>query len=313
MIFYDQDLSRYETCPRLAQLHRIYEPPNWPVREAVKQFFPRGIYAIMRGESPDDTVMAFLDQAANPGFTYPEGEPYVLAQDFACWLDGALRVIFEDLGELEYSQLDLYRVGENHLHVDGWRDSNNVIHVYRITGNLEDRDMRWPELCALAFEDVEVKIHAYKLPYARSGRLLSPLCMSYQHPTVSSNYRLARLEQDSSFAKSYKKIARWEIQPKVEWGEWRHGIDRDQCMNQIKDIYSSSPISDSYKKSQLRGTIEQLMMSLEKPHPKLREKCHDCIMWGLCHGDKDERARFRIPEKQAYDQFEKAMVTNGSR
>ncbi len=299
MIFEAEHFSQFEYCPRYPSIFRNFEPPQWPIREAIKQFMAMGIRGIMAGEAPELTVERLLASGASPGFTYPQGEPYIVVQDHACWLEGVLRLIQEECGMLD--QLPVYPIGngENHVHIEGWRGEGGV-HIFRASANFEspeDRTVQWPELCALALSGDEVFVHVFRLPSLRNGRILSPLVMAYQHPAIDNiRYRIARLYDEPEFGKNWKKIARWEIQPSVSWEEWRIGIERDKALPQIREVYSVSPILDEYERKRLIYDIDKMCSAMEmsNTYPRFREACQRCVFQGLCHGDQESRSQYRV-------------------
>jgi len=299
MILEVKHASEFERCPRLPGLRKSFEPEKYPVREATKLFFERGLRSIFIGEPPGATVWGFTDEAAGRGYLYGKGEPYTIAQDFACWLDGTLRLVIE--GGIDREPLRLYQLGEHCLHVDGWTDTEGRIHLYRAVSRLGDQALRWPELAVLAFEpEKEVFIHQYCLPQTRGGRLLSPLSIGYKHPKIENNpIRLARLDLDGkeqNFKNTWKKIGRWEC-PDIPWAEWRQGIDKDQCLDMIEETYSP-PMLDAEQAYAVKGDLEKMAVVMEKPAswPRYREACPGCFYQGLCHGDRDSRKTY-IPLK----------------
>lgn len=309
MIFDAQDFSRAEKCFRFPQLFHVFEPPRWPVRDAVKFHLEMGIRGMMAGESPELTVQHFIAQAARPGFTYPPCEPYFLAQDYASWLDGALRLIKEECGQLE--QLPIYRVENHEISVEGWTDGEKC-HLFRASASNPDSGEKvcWPELCVVGLDGREVVVHSFKLPSVRNGRLHSPLVMAHQHPTfVHVQYRLARLYDEPDFNKNWKRIARWEIQPNPSWDEWRLGIDRDKCLDQIRQTHTVSPM-DSREKERLVYDISAMCNAISKPtiYPRLRENCQGCIFSGLCHGDEDSRAEYQPVGQEYLQRYQQMMA-----
>jgi hypothetical protein len=267
----------------------------------------------MARSGTESTVEAFLSEAASPGYTYPNGEPYTLVQDHAAWLDGALRLIQEEFQPME--QLPLYRIGEHHVSVEGWV-SEDKLHLFRASSTLKrDGDgsaaMRWPEFCLCAFDSREIEVHNYLLPSVRKGRLISPLCMAYQHPSFANiNYRLAKIDGDKDFAKSWKKIARWEIQPNPSWEEWRRGIEKDKCIDAIRETYIICPTLDEGERKRLLYDIEQMCSAQEKPSifPRYRERCPACTFRGLCHGSAEDRSEYTPVNLEEIARFQKRAM-----
>lgn len=296
MIFSADSFSQFERCPRFPQLYRTFEPPAWPIRDAVKQFFETGIRGIMAGESPELTVSEFLAKAASPGYLYPEGDHYAMAHDHASWLEGALQIVKEENPNLE--QLPLYSIGNYQIDIGGWTDGA-VTHVFRASSRLHSaiKTLRWPELCICAFGSTEVHVHNFSLPQVRDGRLNSPLCTAYQHPSfVNIQYRLSRLYDEPEFNKNWKRIGRWEIQPNPSWEEWRLGIERDKCIDKIRETYTLSPTLDSAERDRLLFDIEAICTAMERPtiYPRYRETCQSCVFNRLCHGSSDDRNEYQV-------------------
>src|SRR5208282_2118841 len=106
-----QDFSDYEFCPRLVQLGKTVEPISWPVRHAVKRYLLEGVRHLVAGESTDlvcwEVPAAFLDEAGERGYQHAiplmshDRNAYTLIRDYACWLEGALRIVAELGLELE--------------------------------------------------------------------------------------------------------------------------------------------------------------------------------------------------------------------
>lgn len=308
MIFDAASFSQFENCPRYPQLYRTFEPPLRPIRDVCKRFFESGIRGVMAGESPELTVQSFLAAAASPGFLYPEGEHYQMAQDYASWLDGALRIILEENPSLE--QLPLVLVGDHHVHLEAWEGSDGI-HIFRASTSLNDRTVRWPELVGLAAFGSELHIHVFHLPSVRDGRLISPLVTAYQHPSFTNiQYRIARLFDEDEFSKSWKKVSRWEIQPNPSWPEWKLGIDRDKAIDKIRQVYTVANEMDDSEKERLIFNIEALCVAMESPtiYPLLREKCQKCIFNGLCHGDADSRRDYKILGPEEIERIKKISI-----
>lgn len=301
MTFAASELSQFEVCPRLPQIMRIYEPPQWPIREAVKQFLERGIRGMFFGNAtPEELKREFIDYAANPGFVYPgHAEPFILANDYADWIEGALEIIQEERFDYGLTYLPLYDVGPYQMHVEGWIDRDENIHLFKASSVLGGRQLYWPEIAVLGLTGKEVIMENYRLPSVRDGRLVSPLCMGFKHPSFDINIRIARLYDEPEFNKNWKKTARWEIEPKVEWMEWRRGIEHDQCLDQVRETYRISPILDVTERNKIIYDVEHMCSTMEKPHmwPRFREACQSCVFTKLCHGDEQSRALFRVNEE----------------
>lgn len=294
MIFDAKSFSKFELCPRLPQLERTFNPPRLLVREAVKLFLESGIRRIMARLPIEEMIQSFLSEAASPGFIYPEGEAFTLVQDHASWLDGALRLIEEEFQPME--QLPLYRIGEHHISVEGWTDGEEA-HIFRCHSTLGARELRWPELALTGLDGRAIAVHVYRLPQCRNGRLLSPLSMAYKHPSFANiQYRLAKIDGDKNFKSSWKKEARWEIQPPIEWREWRQGIERDKCLDAIRETYTINPTLDDSERDRLIFDIEQMVEAQNRPSifPRYRERCSSCSFKGLCHGSAEDRSEYAV-------------------
>jgi hypothetical protein len=309
MIFHADELSLFETCPRLPQISRIYEPPRYPIREGIKQYLEQGIRALMfGGGNPEDMRNLFIGTASSPGFIYPKNaEPFILASDHADWLEGALELI---KAEFEPMQLmPVYKIGNYQLHIEGWLDKDENVHLFRAKANLLERKLYWPEIAALALTGKEVSIHVYRLPSVREGRLVSPLNMAYKHPTFNVNLRLARLYDEPEFNKNWKKVARWEVSPAIKWEEWALGIERDKCLDQIRETFTISPILDAQGRDKIRFDIEHMCAVMEKPHiwARFREACQSCYFSKLCHGDEASRDEYKIVDPEALEKYQKSL------
>jgi hypothetical protein len=142
------------------------------------------------------------------------------------------------------------------------------------------------------------------------GRLTTPLNMAYQHPTFANiQYRLSRLYDEPDFGPNWKRIGRWEIQPNPPWEEWRLGIERDQCIDKIREIYTVANDMDDSEKERLLFDIEAVCVAMERPsmYPRLRETCQRCVFLKLCHGTADERKEFKVIETSEIERFAKRL------
>lgn len=301
MTLSSQSLSDAEFCMRLAMLHSAYQLGRLPVREAAKEHFYRGIAAIVAEtkDVPDSQSSAFIDQASSPGFTYPEGDHYILASDYFSWLDGALRLV-EEQSAKGLHPLPLIPLEGHHLAADNaYEDSQGGVHVFRVSSDLGNDRVHWPELLAfLASKAWTLKVHTYRLPAARNGRLPSPLCLAYVHP-LGTQIRLARLDKEKvAFTTKWKRRGRWEM-PEIEWKEWRKGIDLDQCMALIceeRTVALPSPEEADEIQKDAALMVRQLTifeeMTLEERlagYPRHREACQSCLFERFCHGAGEER------------------------
>lgn len=258
------------------------EPPRLPIREAAKRVFRAGVRQVLLNldqSAPDD----FLSDAGRRGFIYPpDCEAYYLAQDFACWIEGAMRVV-EELG-LDVRELSPLRVGDERLSLDGFISAQDILHLFRIS---DDGDDKWDSLCAQLFIPSEIHIHSLHLPSVRAGRLPSPLVMLYKHPSLNL-LRLAPLEGES-FSAKWKRSARWES--RYEWKDWREGIDRDRCLDRIYS-HSTIPLKGSEELLEIRSDIEIISPLISSNSPRKREVCGRCLYHQFCHGDSNDRSQF---------------------
>lgn len=277
MIYAAQDFSDFERCARIPKIRKQWEPERWPVREAAKQHFYAGLF-----RDPETVADDFLVEAAGRGFEYPDGEPYSLAKDYSSWLDGALRIITEHYSAEPINPIQL---GADQFLINGF-SSETGINVVRVVHELGDRNLRWPELIALAVgEYSEVVIHQIKLPGIRKRRLPSPLCLSYRQP-ITGSLRLARLDAEKiNFGPAWKRVGRWEV-PEVGWKEWRLGIDKDRCLQSIIETYSVPGIKSEERRKVLTD-IEHFQVLMSKTiHPRKWEMCESCVFKGVCHDSK---------------------------
>ena len=289
MILNSSDFSDFEFCGRLPKLKKDWEPPRWKVREAVERYFERGLRYLTSG-IPDAAMIIsqeFLMEAGERGYQYPQGEPYVLAQDYASWLDGALRII----PQLDLQPLPLLGVEDHYVQVDGYAEGNHA-HIFRVSHDF-DTVARWPEMMLFGHFD-PITVHLFKLPTAAAGRLCSPLSMAYRHP-MTGGLRISRLEgEQKAFNQSWKRVGRWELE--ASWEEWMTGIEKDQCLKSIYRSHEYSPDinPDVAEESQrtIRRDMSHIISAIDKPQPRKREFCRSCSMIGLCHGSAEERNEY---------------------
>ena len=285
------DFSRFEFCPRLPSINRLIQPLQLPIREAVRRYFLNGVKSFY-GNDPDpwDAIpQAFLVEAAEVGYEYPKGEPYVIAQDHACWLEGALHL----LPAIDLQPIPAIKLDDEYIAVDGYVQ-NGGAHLFRVLDSFDEK-VRWPEILLLENYD-PVTIHTFRLPRVSSrGRLLSPASMAYAHP-ISKEMRLARLEgEGKAFTSSWKQIARWEMAD-VVWEEWEAGIVKDKCLGQIYRTHQvQAQITEEYL-SDIRRDARMILAAIEKPQPRQRETCESCMFLGYCHGGESERRQYGTRE-----------------
>lgn len=272
-------LSDWEFCARLPRL-KLSDPLQRPsVRDAVKDAFAFGIQQVAErnDNAPTDAAEKFID-AAMTGFVYPSGEPYTLAQDYAAWLDGALRLVQETQPRLQ--PLAPATINGTEFDCGAYADSGQIV-AYRVAGSL-DYTPRWPDLLIQAQYEQALTIRLLRLPPARDGRLPSPLNLGYKHP-VNGQIRLARIQGEKvSFGNSWTRVGRWEL-PEVEWREWRVGIDRDQCMNLIYAEQEQEALTDGREVLKDASRIVEEIMSGEMEPPRHREGCQSCQYLSVCH------------------------------
>lgn len=265
-------LSLYERCARLPTLLQLEDSPPEPIRDATRRFFELGLHQIFTGLDVT-TPIDFLSAAAH-GFLYPpNSDPYTLAQDYACWIDGALRLV-EELGLRAWVAEPLQLSPDTALTLSGaWR-THSALHLFLIGDSLNS----WPVWTAqLAHHSIHV--YSFTLPSVRDGRLRSPLTTCYKHPTLNL-LRLATLDTERGFSPKWSKIARWEDST-FTWPEWREGINRDRCLNKIVTHVELEGVEDD----ELRQDALAIINSSSTPAPRLREACTNCQFKGVCHDD----------------------------
>lgn len=242
------DLSRFEFCPLLPILHRSYRPIRRPIRDALKYYFHSG-------GKPED----FLNEAASPGFVYPEGEPFVMANDGASWLDGALRL----RQELIDSPFDIWRAGT-------------------------DLNDRWDTLLPRAFNpSVTFTLRLMLLPRFVKGRLLNPLSVAFEHP-LNHHLRLAPRDGES-FGKGWRKVGRWESG--IDWREWRRGIELDKCLERCLVSQELPPIEAPERITAIAYNIERELQKPLQEIPLRLEVCPRCVFGEFCHGNGSNYVR----------------------
>jgi hypothetical protein len=278
------DLSKWEFCARLPELERLKTPDRFPIREAAKRHFFRGVAQVLSTKE-STAVYDFLGDAASSGFIYPAGEAYYMAQDYACWIEGALSLVAE--WNLEVRALPGIKVESNIVRVDNaYVDSDDMIQIFRVS-DAEVGEEKWDSSIALLHEPKEIRIHSFHLPSLRKGRLSSPLVTGYRHPSKSFQIvRLAPLEGESFNAK-WTRCTRWE--ERFSWVNWREGIDKDQCMDRI---YLSESLPATSKLDEIRKDAAEILAVIRNPSPRKREVCPRCLYHRYCHGDEHERSLF---------------------
>lgn len=279
------DLSRYEFCPKLPKLYADLEPELLPIRESMRRHFANGLRQTLSNllpSAPND----FLSEASSRGFIYPnEGNPYYIAQDYSCWLDGVIRIV-EEMG-IDAEPAPTIPIYRSFVKIDNaYLSPNGVLHLFRIS---DSDDAKWDELFAQLIPDVkEIQIHSFPLPTLRKGRLPSPLVLIYKHPAMNI-LRLAPLEGER-FSAKWKRSARWE--DRYDWNEWREGINRDQCLDRILIEKSIIPSLDPDEAESIKIDAATIASFIPRQWPRQRESCPRCTFHLFCHGDKNDRKRF---------------------
>lgn len=296
-------LSRWEQCHRIPRLLRQIVPIQPPVRSEIAQLLQS---AVRQDHTPAELRDAFIRHAAQPGFSYPKAvDYYVLAHDYATWIEGAAELIAEQRLELGPLQpLALCEVKPHQIHVDGWLDSQGIVHIWRLTDSFPTSDKpdaytaHWPEMVAQAATKAPCCVHLFRLPSVRLSRLPSPLVMAYEHP-MTGQIRLHRINAEGKgFNKSWKRKARWEYQDEMNWQEWRDGIERDQCLDTICRDYLLPAIDVEGRKEikhDLRAICE--VISGVTKLPRKRESCDRCEYSDWCHGSERDRKDFQTVEE----------------
>lgn len=282
------DLSLAEKCYRLPQLiWQGQEPIRIPVREAAKRAFYEGLRYLSSSDAVEQGVDGFLTEAAGRGYEYPaDCDVYTLARDFGSWLDGALRIVLEQ--QLGTRRVKPVMVGTDMIDLGAISGADRTAHFFHVSSRLDYKGLRWPELLLIACgSSMNVSVHKINLPQVSKGRLQSPLCLSYKHPMISDQYRLAPVwsRSEGRFNGKWKRVGRWEIDG-MSWQEWRVGIDRDQCLNQIYQRYDLQP-EDFLRPDQVDSVLRDAEMTLDalksELAPRKQEACRDCLMRTSCH------------------------------
>jgi hypothetical protein len=298
-----QIFSDYEFCPRLVTEGQKVEPQSWPIRLALKRYLLAGIGSMMRQGNSDlvcwEYPLAFMEEAGERGYehTIPltalDRNAYVLMRDYACWLEGALRLA-EEVGELE--QVDPVHVGKTPVLLNVWRDKEKPeeAHAFRIIDRpSRSLDPHWNELLASLDKSLtSVTIHAFVLPSPnKKDRLASPLCLCYAHP-MTGQMRLSPIEGEKKFAPSWRQIARWETEntgrSAIGWPEWRNGIEKDKCLDQC---YQSETFELS-NFGRIQEDAKLIFGVIDKAAPRKQELCPRCYLKRWCHGTDEERETF---------------------
>lgn len=299
-----RDISHWEHCDRLPRLRVDFEPIRLSLREAVRRILDGAILSLLANHAESVASHAeatLLDWAASPGirYPYPSGDAYKMARDYGAWLYGIVCLLAERMTVADAQPLPVLRIHEHKITVSGILDSSGTAHLARITSDFSERSTatRWPELCLLALASsgppiVSVVTHCFRLPSNSSGRMMSPLSVGYQHPTIGTQIRLARIGEDkgSSFSSSWRRVGRWEV-PEVGWEEWRRGIDLDQCIDSCVESHEAVPLSDA-ESADMRSNVYQIvewMNGRASQCPRKREACRSCDYRKFCHGNPSER------------------------
>jgi len=272
-------LSQFEFCPRLPALAISSLPPLQPIREAVKAQFAAGVRQVLSA-APVTSPIDFLNEAASAGFLYPSGDPFTLAQDYSCWLDGALRIV-EELG-LRLTPAPPAVAAGKRIQIESAYTDASTLHLFLIGSDPDES--KWPILLAQLAEPLTIELHLFPLPSARGGRLSTPLTIAYRHPLTGS-LRLATLSGETGFSSKWTRVGRWEEE--FGWGNWRDGIDRDQCIDQIYRHATIYPSRDDDYLREIREDAAAIAAAIPLPHPRLRENCSICPYARICHAEKE--------------------------
>lgn len=297
-------LSRWEQCHRLPKLLTQVAPVNPLVRVELAKMLQVAVRQLQIDSDSvaDFTRDEFLRRAAEPGFTYPKAaDYYVLAHDYASWMEGAVHLITEQLTAIgPMRPLAVCDIDAHRITVDGWIDANGTVHIWRLVNTLPSGDTEddyrphWPEMVAQTFTKAACVMHLYRLPAVRLSRVNSPLCLAFEHP-MTEQMRLARLNRSEgkSFNKEWKRKARWEYVDGIAWQDWRDGIERDQCIEQIARDYILAELEPDERKSikhDLRAICD--LLSGKQKLPRKRESCGRCEYLRYCHGGESDRKDF---------------------
>lgn len=291
MIVSSDDLTLAERCFRLPRLVRTLRPPEQIFREAVKNYFLK--FIAEPNIDPTRVKLAFLNEAAERGFVYPEdADPYTLAQDGASWLENALRFAGEYYKfKAKIGVFPLKKDCGHVIKTPGYIGEDDCAHLFRVTTDLDDYQIRWPELLlwASGFEQ-SIHIHRWRLP-SIGKRLISPLMTCYRHP-LTGYYRLSHLSGEPKFGTRWRRFAHWELSD-MDWPEWREGIRRDRCSSLIyRD--DEFPGYDGARRRIIQTVAQNLIGRMSHNAPKKFESCPGCAMYTYCHGTKNQRDQFQI-------------------
>ena len=304
-------ISRWEQCHRLPHLLTKVSPVHPLVRLELAKMLQVAVrqLQISRDSVAEMTRDEFLRRAAEPGFTYPNAaDYYVLAHDYASWMEGAVHLIAEQLDTIGPMQpLAVCEIDKSRIQVDGWMDANGIVHIWRMVDKLPSEDSddyspHWPEMVAQACTRAACVVHLYRLPAVRLSRVSSPLCLAYEHP-MTGQMRLARFNraEGKNFNRDWKRKARWEYQGEVSWQDWRDGIERDQCIEQVARDYIIAELEPEEIKSikhDLRAICD--LLSGKQKLPRKRESCGRCEYLRYCHGRDRDRKDF-VPLEAMYE------------
>jgi hypothetical protein len=247
-----------------------------PIREAARDAF----YQLILDHFTHQPLVAinnFLSEAGGRGFLYPlASDPYSLANDYACWLDGISRMVEEF--EIHPTPIPPIQIDSHSISITAF-EVDSTIHLFRCSDSADDK---WDSLLAQTLE-LPILLHTFTLPYARSGRISHPLVTLYRHPSLPL-YRLAPLEGER-FSPKWSRLYRWES-PEFSWEEWREGIARDQCIERIYTTRALEPLIDPQP---ILTDALAILDALPLPHPRHRESCNRCLYPSICFGERNDR------------------------
>jgi hypothetical protein len=93
------------------------------------------------------------------------------------------------------------------------------------------------------------------------------------------------LSGETGFSSKWTRVGRWEEE--FGWGNWRDGIDRDQCIDQIYRHATIYPSRDDDYLREIREDAAAIAAAIPLPHPRLRENCSICPYARICHAEKE--------------------------
>jgi hypothetical protein len=303
-------LSKWERCHRIPALVQICVPRQASAREECGRRVDKAVRMAIGGraaEAGTELLNDFLERAASPGLRYPPSvrEVYALAHDYADWVEGGAELVAEQVSAAgPLRQVPMFAFGQHRVNVEGWLDEAGGVHVWRVVDTFpadgDEFPAHWPEMVAQAGTGAALTVHALRLPSVRGGRLASPLVQSYAHP-LTGEIRLARIDAEGKgFARTWKRQARWEMAAsgeRVEWAEWRDGIERDRCLAAITRDYQMAAMEDGERLA-IAEDVRSICAMMGDPsrQARKREMCAGCEYEGWCHGNEGTRGDYEMVE-----------------